>query len=299
VGILNGYDFFKDTGDGFKAKMTELGYIEGKNINYITEKSDVSSEAYNSALDRLVDNHVDLILTFPTEASMEAKRVAKAGTPVVFSNANIDGMGLIDSIQAPGNNLTGVRYPGPDIVAKRLEVMHTLAPNAKNILVPFDKNYPTVPPQLASLRVEATKMGLTIVEAPVSTPDELAQKLASAFASHKVDAIVTIAEIVSAGPAYVEVLGKFAEAHKIPWGGALTRKKDGYAYESLFGISVENQAVGAQAAILAQKIFNGIPAGTIPVVSAESILEINYTASKAMGITPSDELLSVAKNIYR
>ena len=32
VGILSGLDFFANTADGFKAKMTELGYVEGQNL---------------------------------------------------------------------------------------------------------------------------------------------------------------------------------------------------------------------------------------------------------------------------
>ena len=34
VGILNGFTAFSGIVDGFKAKMTELGYVEGQNIIY-------------------------------------------------------------------------------------------------------------------------------------------------------------------------------------------------------------------------------------------------------------------------
>jgi hypothetical protein len=32
VGSLSGLDYFANTADSFKAKMAELGYVEGKNI---------------------------------------------------------------------------------------------------------------------------------------------------------------------------------------------------------------------------------------------------------------------------
>jgi len=149
IGVLNGFDFFGRTVDGFKAKMAELGYVDGENIAYDVQESNVDLDRYRSILQKFADDKVDLIFTFPTEASMEAKKIAQTtGIPVVFSNANIEGMNLVDSIREPGNNTTGVRYPGPDIALGRLEVMMVIVPDAKNILVPYDKNYPNVPPQL-------------------------------------------------------------------------------------------------------------------------------------------------------
>jgi putative tryptophan/tyrosine transport system substrate-binding protein len=302
IGILNGFDFFRATEEGFKAKMATLGYVEGANVTYITEKVDnISPKDYQDALGRLVSAKVDLIMTFPTEASIEGKQIAKtSGIPLVFSNAYVEGMNIIDSIQAPGNNLTGVRYPGPDIVVKRLEVLKELIPDAKTVLVPYDKNYPTVPTQLAALHKKATEVGVTIVEAPVASPPELQVFLENLIAKkQKVDAILTIAEIVSAAPPYVEILGTFSEKHTIPWAGALTLKKDGYTHESLFGVSVDNFAVGELAALLAQKVLNGTSAGTIPVSSAEIVLGINTRVAEQMGITPSEGILSVANTIVR
>jgi len=45
VGILSGVDPFANIAEGFKAKMTELGYIEGKNIVYDIKQS-ISAQAY-------------------------------------------------------------------------------------------------------------------------------------------------------------------------------------------------------------------------------------------------------------
>jgi putative tryptophan/tyrosine transport system substrate-binding protein len=301
VGILNGFDYFGATVDGFKAKMTELGYVEGKNIEYDIQKTAVDIAKYKQTLQKFADEKKDLILTFPTEASMEGKKIAQANNiPMVFTNANVEGMNLINSIREPGNNVTGVRYPGPDIALKRLEVMLKIAPNAKRILVPYDKNYPNVPPQLAILREWAPKMKVTLIELPVTTPVELQNYFDSlAKNGQKIDAILTLSEIVSADPRYVDIYGKYAQENKVPTGGAFILKKNGYNYESLFGVAVDSFAVGEQAAVLANRIFNGIPAGTIPIVSAESYLEINYKAAVAMGIVPSDNVLNTANNIVR
>jgi putative tryptophan/tyrosine transport system substrate-binding protein len=301
VGILNGFDFIGKNVDGFKAGMNELGYVEGKNIVYDVQKTDVDPVEYQKALQKFADEKVDLMFTFPTEASLEGKKVDQAtGIPLVFAHANYEGMNLIDSVKEPGNNLTGVRYPGPDVALKRLEIFLKILPNAKTIVIPYLASYPNVPPQMNILKEWAPKLGVNIIEAPVASPQELQDKLNALFKEgKKIDAIMTLAEVVSATPAFVDVFGKFAEEHKIPTGGALLLKKDGFNYETLFGVDADAFSEGKQAAKLADKIFKGTPAGTIPVESAEMFFQINYKLATEMGISLSEGLLSTANNIVR
>ncbi|KPJ73271.1 hypothetical protein AMJ48_02295, partial [Parcubacteria bacterium DG_74_1] len=68
-----------DAADGFKAGMAELGYIEGQNIIYDLQETDFDMAVYKSVLDEFVEDEVDLIFVFPTEASQEAK-AATQGT---------------------------------------------------------------------------------------------------------------------------------------------------------------------------------------------------------------------------
>ena len=65
VGILSGLGFFANTADSFKAKMAELGYVEGQNIIYDVQKTNVDSAAEAKILDKFVADQVDLILYFP------------------------------------------------------------------------------------------------------------------------------------------------------------------------------------------------------------------------------------------
>ena len=105
VGILSGLGFLADTADGFKEGMAELGYVEGENIVYDVQQTEFDMEAYRSILQKFVEDEVDLIVSFPTEATMEAK-AATQGTdiPVVFTYALIEGMGIVDSVREPGGN---------------------------------------------------------------------------------------------------------------------------------------------------------------------------------------------------
>lgn len=297
VGILSGLDYMASTADGFKAEMTELGYIEGKNIVYDHQRTNFDMAAYKRILQKFVVDEVDLIFVFPTEASLEAK-AATQGTniPVLFSIANIEGTGLVNSVREPGGNITGVRYPGPDIALKRFEIMRELAPQAKRMWIPYQRGYPIVDSQLEVLRPAAVAAGVTLIEAPADNAAELEADLQARAQSADLglDAILFIAEPLAVTSDAFAVMGKFAHEHKVPIGGALMSVGD---YGSVFGVNIDSVNVGRQAAPLADKILRGTPAGAIPVVSAESYLQINYRVAQELGLMVPEGLLSQADEV--
>jgi len=301
VGILSGLDAFAPATDGFKSKMTELGYVEGKNIVYDVQKTNVDINVYKTIVQKFVNDKVDLIFTFPTEATMEAKAAAEsAKIPVVFCLAFTDvaEIKLIDSVREPGGNITGVRFPSLDIASKRLQILLEIAPNAKRIFVPYLKGYPNVPGQLDVIRPQAASQGVELVEFAAGSPPELQAELdkRAASADIGIDAILMIAEPLGITPDFYSPLGKFSYEHKIPIGGALMTTG---GYGSIFGLLPDAKTTGEQSALLADKIFRGTPAGTIPVVTSESSFQINYKAAQALGVKVPDGLLKQADEIIR
>lgn len=299
VGVLSGLSFVANITDGFKAKMTELGYVEGENIIYDVQETDFDMEAYKSILKKFVDDKVDMIVVFPTEATMEAK-TATQGTniPVVFTFALIEGMGIVDSVTAPGGNITGVRYPGPEIAVKRFEILHDLAPQAKRFWIPYQKGYPIVTPQLEVLRPVAEAAGVTLIEAPASDAKEL-QALLDNIAKPDdagMDAILFIVEPLVTVPENYMVAANYAYEHNLPFGGVYLPLDTN---RSIFGLNVDTIAIGASAAPLADKVLKGTSAGTIPVVSAESFLQIDVKVAQAFGISVPEGLLLQANEVIR
>lgn len=294
VGVLEGASFFAPVADGLKAGLTELGYVEGKTITYDIQKSDIDLPKYQEILKRFVAEKVDLIFSFPTEASLEAKAAAQpAGIPVVFSIVNIEDNNVVNSVREPGGNITGVRYPGPSLTLKRLEILHRLVPDAKRVLVAYQLSYPVVIGQLKILRPAAASLGITLVEVPVESGEELQAGL-DAHRNDGIEAVLLIDGPTAVLPATFIQMAKFAADLHIPMGG-LPVSAGGY--ETVFGVSTDTVATGRQAAILVDKIFRGFPAGTIPVVSAESFFEINYREAQKLGLTVSEGLLSMADRV--
>jgi putative tryptophan/tyrosine transport system substrate-binding protein len=299
VGILSGLGFIADATDGFKEGMAELGYVEDENIVYDVQETDFDMEAYHSILQKFVENKVDLIVAFPTEASIEAK-AATQGTdiPVVFTYALIEGMGIVDSVREPGGNITGVRYPGPDFAVRRFEVLMELVPDAKRVWAPYQRGYPIVPPQLEALRPVAQAAGVTLIEFPADNAAELQAELQARAASEDLgmDAILFVVEPLAVTPENYAVMAQFAYEHKIPFGGAYIPAGE---LTDVFGVDVISFDSGKAAAPLADKIFKGTPAGTIPVVSADPFLNIDYKVAQEFGLTVPEGLLKQADAIHR
>ena len=93
VGILVGVDAFTPVADGFKAKMAELGYVEGENIVYDFQSAQADAAKMKEISEKFVADEVDLILAITNGAALTAK-AATEGTdiPVVFAVAQTEGV---------------------------------------------------------------------------------------------------------------------------------------------------------------------------------------------------------------
>ena len=296
IGILSALPYFDPIIDGFEQKMTELGYVEGKNITYDVQKGP-APVGNQKIVEKFVADKADLILAFPTEASLEAKEGTKGtNIPVISVASYIEGNGLIENIQHPGGNITGVRFPIVEVAAKRLELLHEIAPKAKRIWIPVLKDYPTVAPSLVVVKASAQTMGISIIDAPFTDPSEMAKYLKEKAPGLGIDAILLIPEPVSIIPPFAEQIDAYASSHNIPVAGVVVLNAD---HGPIFSLIPTGLEFGRLAAPLADKVFKGTPAGAIPVSTPENELSVNYKAIQKLGLTVSEGILSGATKIIR
>ena len=299
VGIISGAEAFVDIADGFKAKMAELGYVEGENIFYDLQQLNADPLGEKRVVEKFVHDKVDMIFAFPTEPALAAK-AATQGTdiPVVFAMAGIEGNALVESVTSPSGNITGLRFPGPELTVKRLELLHELVPQAKRIYLIYDSNYPLAAPSLEGLRPAASSLGLTLVEDPVNNVQELQAALQKRAASDDIgiDAILIMPDILNNSPdGYLPIL-KFANEHKLPIGGGMNFTAD---LGAMYSFVPDNVDQGKLAATLADKIFKGTPAGAIMVATPKSYLRLNYKVIRELGLRMPEGLLSIADEVIR
>ncbi len=206
LGILSGIDVLIPIGDGFKSKMTELGYMEEQNIGYDWQKVNVDPTANRRAAQKFTADKVDLIFAFPTDAALTAKAAA-GGTsiPVVFAFSTIEGNDLVQSLRRPGGNVTGVRFPGLDVTAKRLELLLDLMPQLRRLWIAYDIHYPTTKSALDLLQRAESTHGITLVEVPATKVEDIQADLQARSQSNEIgmDAILIMPEDLSQSPASV------------------------------------------------------------------------------------------------
>jgi putative ABC transport system substrate-binding protein len=299
VGILSG-GAFAVIGDGFKAKMTELGYVEGENIVYDSPDAGADLAGAQRITEQFVDDKVDLIFTAGSTPGAVAAKAATQGTdiPVVFAYADAEGSNLVESVRQPGGNITGVRYPGHEMMNKRLEILLEIAPEVKRVWIGYDKNNPNTAPALETLRPTAPSLGVTLVEVPATTLEELEADLAARAASDDLglDAMILMPDGFNHAPAGLAMLSQFAAEHKVPLGGSFPYTVEAGA---VFGNANDLFKVGELAAPIADKILKGTQAGTIPVVTPDQCLWLNYRVAQELGLTVPEGLLSMAVEIIR
>ncbi len=299
IGVLwTGGRAISDILDSFKEKMAELGYTEGENIFYDVYMAPLPV-GNEQVVQKYVDEKVDMVFSFATEATIEARKAAAgSGVPVVFTCALIEGTGIVESVSNPGGNITGVRYPTTESATKKLEILHEVAPQAKRIWVPYLKDYPTTVPQIEAIKPVALELDLTLIDGPFATPQELRDYIDERASSDDIgmDAILMLAEPFAITPEFVEVVYKFADEYNIPIGSAVVLKE---AYGPVIGFHPANTKMGSLAAIQADKVLRGTPAGTLPVITADNDLGINYKLTQKLGLNVSEGLMARAYTITR
>jgi len=297
VGIIGGVKPFIGISDGFRSKMSELGYIDGKNIIYDVQVANLGRQEQSKILNNFLAEKVDLIFAFPTEPALEAKQVFKGtNIPVVFAIAGIEQNNLIDSVRNPGGNITGVRYPGPDLVVKRFEILLELAPHIKRLLIPYNPDYPICLPSLQALRPVASNRGVTLVEKQIRSLEEIEAAFKGIHKNDNIDAIQILPELLTQSPDVWKVISEFAKENKLPLVGSMLSSADN---GGVFSYCVDFFEVGKLAAPIADKILKGTSAGTISVVSPEAHLRINYKTAKELNLNIPEGLLSRADEIIR
>ncbi len=299
VGILSSSIELDDVANGFKAKMVELGYIEGKNIIYDMQSSNNDEAKMQEIAQKFVDDKVDLILAYSTGNALGAK-AATRGTdiPVVFAVSTIERNNLIENVRQPGGNITGVRQPSVELAAKRLELLLEMAPRTKRVWLTYKSDFSSALATLDLLRPSASSMGITLVEVPVTNVSDIQADLAARAKSGGIgiDAILMLPEPLGNSPAGWALINEFAAKYKVPIAGHTPSQ---VYLGAVLTYLPDNYKIGQVAAPMADKIFKGTPAGTISVVTPEADLRINYKLAKEIGLNMSEGLLSRAKEIIR
>jgi putative ABC transport system substrate-binding protein len=296
VGVMITDDTYLAPVEGFKEGLKELGYTEGKHIAYHVRNAKLDRELLRQFAREFVQQKMDLIFTATyLGASMAKDATAAAGIPVVFGPAGDPvETGLVQSIAASGNNLTGVSTLSLELTAKRLEMLTRLAPKARRVAIVFNPEDRFSQEVVKQTVRAAEKLRLTLVECHGRTATEMGRNLESLLPG-RADAVFAIPDVLVNNQ--VESLSAIARSRRIPY---IVHIRTLAERGALASYGINTYQIGRQAARLADKILNGTRPAEIPIETPRKLeLVINVRVANEIGMTVPYEVLREADAILR
>jgi len=293
IGSLNTADQFITAFEGFRERMAETGYHDGKNVRYQYYNSRGNADLLRTIARKLVQEKVDMIVTSSTTGTVVAAK-ATEGTqiPVLFLSSGNPQV-LVKSFVSSGTNLAGISSASLELMGRRLELLRELAPQAKRIALPLDRKNVNYKANLAEILEAAGKLNLSVSELPVASVEELV-KTSSSINRKTYDAIFSSADsVITEG---IDSLVNQAAKEKLP---LITSLLVNVQRGCLATYAADYRALGKQGAVLAHKIFKGAKPADLPIELPHKInLVLNTNAAKNIGLTVPKALLLRADVIF-
>jgi len=276
----------------FRRAMSELGYVEGRNLVFVYRQAKQRKE-YTSLARELAAGKPDLILAVGVSAVRAAKQ-ATSTIPIVMGNSSADPVrqGLISSLAKPGGNVTGVFDLLPDLAGKRVELLRELFPKLSRI-AHIAPEGPVTRAHLERVREVAGRLGVTVQALTVERPDRLESAFQAASAAGADAAVVVGVSFFI--PRQLAVL-KLAAKYRVP---AIYTHRHWVRQGGLLAYTTDSHARYRRAAWYVDRILKGAKPGDLPVEQPkEFLLEVNLKTAKTLGVViPGSVLIRADKVI--
>lgn len=266
-----------DARRGFEDGLKELG-VEAE-IAYQNAQGDIPNSL--SIAQKFVKDNVDLIFAIATPAAQSAKQ-ATGDIPIIFSAVTDPILAeLVESIEAPGANVTGTSDASP--MDRQLQLFKDLDSNIKNIGIIYNTSEPNSQVQIDMAKELSATMDLEIVEVGITTINDIPQAVDSII--KKVDAIYTITDNMVASAINV-VAEKALENNMITVGAEDSHLSGGI----LITDGISYYELGKQSARMAKEILvDGKSPADIPAETAATTSKVfNEETLEKLGLDLSN-----------
>ena len=120
-------------GDHFRQALRDLGYVEGRNIAIEYRSTEETPDRLAATATELAQLPVDVIVTFGSEATQAAKQATTTIPIVMVGIGDPVRAGFVPSLAHPGGNITGNIILGPEVAAKRLQLLKLAVPTVLRV----------------------------------------------------------------------------------------------------------------------------------------------------------------------
>jgi putative tryptophan/tyrosine transport system substrate-binding protein len=294
IGFLNGTspDPTLQRAAAFRQGLNEAGYIDRKNLAIEFRWGNFQDYQLPRLAAELVRQRVAVIAaTGSTTTALAAKR-ATATIPIVFEiGGDPIAAGLVDKLDQPGGNLTGVSLNGTALGQNQLNLLRELIPKASIVGIfvnPANPNSGT----RAGFEATARAAGLRTLVLNVNGETGIDQPFATLVAQHA-DAL-----LIGNDPFFLEWRSKIialAERYGVPtMYSSRAYVADGGLVSYGASITEGYHLVGAYVG----RLLNGAKPADLPVVSSTKFkLAINLTTARTLNLDVAPAVLARADEV--
>jgi putative tryptophan/tyrosine transport system substrate-binding protein len=276
----------------FRRGLAELGYVEGRNVSVEYRFAEFHPERLPALASDLVMARVALIVAASGVPAVLAAKAASATTPIVFvMPTDPVQLGLVDSLNRPGGNLTGVAALNAPVLTKQIELMAELLPNPAPIAAVIDPTVEATDLE-SSAQIAAQTLSRDVIVIHAASDRDFESALAAAMQKQVAGLVVT------AQPPFVsqhQQLAAIVARYAIP---AVYAPADLAASGGLMSYGASIFEMFRRAGNYAGKILSGVKPADLPVeLPTKFELKLNLKTAKALGITFPTALLVRADEV--
>lgn len=282
LGVTTAAGYTRQT-EALKQGFRDLGYVEGRNLALEFRWADFHYDRLAGLAEELIRLKPDVLVT-----SGVGNRVIKNATstiPIVMAvSSDAVAAGLVASLARPGGNITGSTAFGPEISAKRLELLKEAVPRLAKVAVLLNPDGASNV-DLDTVKRTAAALKVVLLEAPARAPREFEDAFALML-QQRADGVLVISD--SMFVANSRRLGELSAASRLPGAGS-----DEYAEGGgLLAYGVNFPALWHRAPYFVDRILKGGNPATIPVEQAAKFdFVYNVKTAKALGLPVQQSLV--------
>ncbi|MBQ4239364.1 MAG: ABC transporter substrate-binding protein [Ruminococcus sp.] len=246
----------KDCYGGFMMELDENGVLASLDVEYIVEDNEDLCRTKIKEL--IAGGDIDLLYTIGRFASETAAELTK-DIPIVFGAVNSpDEVGLVESNEAPGGNVTGVSSYTPCF--EQIDLIHTILPKAKTVAALYSATDQDAVLQGIIAAREAKNIGLDCTQYTIEDKAALESALKK-IKENKTEVIyIPVDKFLSSN---IATILDFANENSIP----VICGDEATLAQGALGTSVINyESIGRKAADMVHDIlFEHVKTSTLPV----------------------------------